>query len=153
MYVHTQYARFLPTYIVYGVSILSIITVQAIDTVSTVPYPPYPPSPIMTSHLPSLTLPSFVFENPAIAILLPVVCGTATGFAISRKKSILQVQRRRPGRRLTSACSQCLPDRVPHAQAAASASTGLRLRASMDGAVCHHGLHRVPCLHHGHRVS
>lgn len=37
----------------------------------------------MTSYIPSLTLPSLVFENPAIAILLPVVCGTATGFAIS----------------------------------------------------------------------
>lgn len=41
----------------------------------------------MTSYIPSLTLPSFVFENPAVSILLPVVCGTATGFAISRKHS------------------------------------------------------------------
>ncbi|KAG9188246.1 translocator protein [Alternaria panax] len=37
----------------------------------------------MTSYIPSLTLPSFAFENPAVAILLPVLCGTATGFAIS----------------------------------------------------------------------
>ncbi|EDU50449.1 translocator protein [Pyrenophora tritici-repentis] len=44
----------------------------------------------MTSYIPSLTLPSFVFENPAVAILLPVVCGTATGFAIS--PSVSQVQ-------------------------------------------------------------
>lgn len=39
----------------------------------------------MTSYIPSLTLPSFAFENPAVAILLPVLAGTATGFAISRK--------------------------------------------------------------------
>lgn len=45
----------------------------------------------MTSYIPSLTLPSFVFENPAVSILLPVVCGTATGFAISRKYSQLYV--------------------------------------------------------------
>lgn len=37
----------------------------------------------MTTYISSLTLPSFVFENPAVSILLPVVCGTATGFAIS----------------------------------------------------------------------
>ncbi|OAL55994.1 benzodiazepine receptor family protein-like protein [Pyrenochaeta sp. DS3sAY3a] len=37
----------------------------------------------MTTYIPSLTLPSFAFENPAVAILLPVLCGTATGFAIS----------------------------------------------------------------------
>ncbi|CAO2656975.1 Nn.00g057780.m01.CDS01 [Neocucurbitaria sp. VM-36] len=37
----------------------------------------------MTTYIPSLTLPGFVFENPAVAILLPVVCGTATGYATS----------------------------------------------------------------------
>lgn len=42
----------------------------------------------MTTYIPSLTLPSVVFENPAVAILLPVVCGTATGFAISRKSRV-----------------------------------------------------------------
>ena len=41
----------------------------------------------MTTYIPSLTLPNFVFENPAVSILLPLVCGTATGFAISRKFS------------------------------------------------------------------
>jgi hypothetical protein len=39
----------------------------------------------MTSYIPSLTLPSFLFENPAAAILLPVACGTAIGFSISRQ--------------------------------------------------------------------
>lgn len=39
----------------------------------------------MTSYIPSLTLPSFLFENPAAAILLPVACGTALGFSISRQ--------------------------------------------------------------------
>ncbi|KAJ4989230.1 TspO/MBR family protein [Stagonosporopsis vannaccii] len=37
----------------------------------------------MTAYIPSLTLPSFLFENPAAAILLPVACGTAVGFSIS----------------------------------------------------------------------
>jgi hypothetical protein len=38
----------------------------------------------MTTYIPSLTLPTFLFENPAAAILLPVACGTAVGFSISR---------------------------------------------------------------------
>ncbi|KAH7086841.1 translocator protein [Paraphoma chrysanthemicola] len=37
----------------------------------------------MTTYIPSLTLPSFLFSNPAAAILLPVACGTAVGFSIS----------------------------------------------------------------------
>jgi benzodiazapine receptor len=45
----------------------------------------------MTSYIPSLTLPNFAFENPAVAILLPVLCGTATGFAISRKIFVLLI--------------------------------------------------------------
>ncbi|KAL5414475.1 hypothetical protein PMIN03_003178 [Paraphaeosphaeria minitans] len=35
----------------------------------------------MTTYIPSLTLPNFVFENPAVAILLPVLAGTAVGFS------------------------------------------------------------------------
>ncbi|KAK3675532.1 hypothetical protein LTR78_004615 [Recurvomyces mirabilis] len=35
----------------------------------------------MTTYIPSLTLPSIVFEQPAAAILLPVVAGTAVGFS------------------------------------------------------------------------
>ncbi|KAL5406402.1 hypothetical protein PMIN03_007823 [Paraphaeosphaeria minitans] len=37
----------------------------------------------MTTYIPSLTLPSFLFSNAAAAILLPVACGTAVGFSIS----------------------------------------------------------------------
>ncbi|CAK1354626.1 Translocator protein [Cercospora beticola] len=37
----------------------------------------------MTTYIPSLTLPAFLFEQPAAAILLPVAAGTAIGFAIS----------------------------------------------------------------------
>jgi len=48
----------------------------------------------MTSYIPSLTLPSFAFENPAVAILLPVLCGTATGFAISRKPAVFLFRNR-----------------------------------------------------------
>jgi hypothetical protein len=44
---------------------------------------------IMTTYIPSLTLPTFLFENPAAAILLPVACGTAIGFSISRMTALL----------------------------------------------------------------
>ncbi|KAF2132575.1 TspO/MBR-related protein [Dothidotthia symphoricarpi CBS 119687] len=37
----------------------------------------------MTTYIPTLTLPTFIFENPAVSILLPVACGTAIGFSIS----------------------------------------------------------------------
>ncbi|KAF2869299.1 benzodiazepine receptor family protein-like protein [Massariosphaeria phaeospora] len=40
----------------------------------------------MTTYIPSLTLPAFVFEQPAVSILLPVVCGTAIGYSISPTK-------------------------------------------------------------------
>lgn len=40
---------------------------------------------IMTSYIPSLTLPSAVFANPAASILLPVALGTAVGFTLRRK--------------------------------------------------------------------
>lgn len=35
----------------------------------------------MTTHIPSLTLPSFVFEQPAMSVLLPVVSGAAIGYS------------------------------------------------------------------------
>ncbi|OAG09011.1 TspO/MBR-related protein [Paraphaeosphaeria sporulosa] len=35
----------------------------------------------MTTYIPSLTLPNFMFDNPAVAILLPVLAGTAVGFS------------------------------------------------------------------------
>ncbi|TLD24416.1 TspO/MBR-related protein [Venturia nashicola] len=34
----------------------------------------------MTSHIASLTLPSFIFANPAVAILTPLALGNAIGF-------------------------------------------------------------------------
>lgn len=40
----------------------------------------------MTTYIPSLTLPSAVFENPASSILLPIALGTAVGFGTRRKK-------------------------------------------------------------------
>jgi len=39
----------------------------------------------MTSYIPSLTLPSAVFANPAVSILLPIALGTAVGFSMSPK--------------------------------------------------------------------
>lgn len=41
----------------------------------------------MTTYIPSLTLPSAVFENPASSILLPIALGTAVGFGTRRKKN------------------------------------------------------------------
>lgn len=35
----------------------------------------------MTTYIPSLTLPSFIFDNPAASILIPVAAGTAIGFS------------------------------------------------------------------------
>lgn len=39
----------------------------------------------MTTYIPSLTLPPFLFENQAAAILLPVAAGTAVGFSTRPK--------------------------------------------------------------------
>lgn len=38
----------------------------------------------MTTHIPSITLPGFIFENPAVSILLPVALGTAIGYSQRR---------------------------------------------------------------------
>ncbi|KAK4981875.1 hypothetical protein LTR66_009636 [Elasticomyces elasticus] len=36
----------------------------------------------MTTYIPSVTLPGFLFEQPAAAILLPVALGTGVGFSV-----------------------------------------------------------------------
>jgi translocator protein len=41
----------------------------------------------MTTYIPHLTLPGFVFANPAVSILLPIAAGTAVGFATSPKNT------------------------------------------------------------------
>lgn len=38
----------------------------------------------MTTYIPSLTIPSGIFLNPAASILLPVALGTAVGFSVRR---------------------------------------------------------------------
>lgn len=40
---------------------------------------------IMTTYLPSLTLPRVVFEQPAVSVLLPVVCGMGVGYSLKRR--------------------------------------------------------------------
>jgi benzodiazapine receptor len=42
----------------------------------------------MTTYIPSLTLPSVIFENAALSVLLPIAAGTAVGFSTQRKTSI-----------------------------------------------------------------
>jgi benzodiazapine receptor len=39
---------------------------------------------IMTTHIPSLTLPAFIFQKPAAAILLPLALGNAVGLSIAQ---------------------------------------------------------------------
>jgi benzodiazapine receptor len=41
----------------------------------------------MTTYMPSITIPSFVLERPAAAILLPLVLGNVVGAATRRKNS------------------------------------------------------------------
>ena len=41
----------------------------------------------MTTHIPSLTLPSVIFENSAASILLPIAAGTAVGFSTRPKET------------------------------------------------------------------
>jgi len=41
----------------------------------------------MTSYIPSLTLPVFIFNQPAASILLPVALGTAVGFSVQPKET------------------------------------------------------------------
>ncbi|KAF2270595.1 TspO/MBR-related protein [Lojkania enalia] len=41
----------------------------------------------MTTYVPSLTLPKFVFEQPAVSVLFPVVCGTAVGYSTRPDKT------------------------------------------------------------------
>ncbi len=38
----------------------------------------------MTNYIHSLTLPGALFEQPAVAILLPVILGTGVGFSMQR---------------------------------------------------------------------
>lgn len=42
----------------------------------------------MTTYIPSLTLPSVIFENAALSVLLPIAAGTAVGFSTQRKTCI-----------------------------------------------------------------
>lgn len=41
----------------------------------------------MTTYIPSLTLPSAIFANPAISTLLPIAAGTAVGFSTQPKQT------------------------------------------------------------------
>jgi hypothetical protein len=94
----------------------------------------------MTTYVPSLTLPSFLFENPAAAILLPVACGTAIGFSISRMRPVSVY------RHLLTDSSKRHPNHIQGVEAASAASAGLGLWPSMDRSLRYHGLHCLPRL-------
>ena len=40
---------------------------------------------IMTTYIPSITIPTAVFQHPAASVLLPIALGTAVGFSTRRK--------------------------------------------------------------------
>jgi hypothetical protein len=42
----------------------------------------------MTTYIPTLTLPSVIFENAALSVFFPIVAGTAVGFSTQRKQDI-----------------------------------------------------------------
>jgi benzodiazapine receptor len=48
----------------------------------------------MTTYIPSITIPTQVFLNPAASILLPIALGTAVGYSTRRRQisSIPQYQ-------------------------------------------------------------
>ncbi|EKG09235.1 TspO/MBR-related protein [Macrophomina phaseolina MS6] len=50
----------------------------------------------MTAFVPALTLPSAVFEKPAVAILLPVLAGTGIGFSLRNKTANLYKKLKQP---------------------------------------------------------
>lgn len=41
----------------------------------------------MTTYISSLTLPAFIFEQPAASILLPIAAGSAIGYSLSPKET------------------------------------------------------------------
>jgi benzodiazapine receptor len=53
----------------------------------------------MTTYIPSLTLPSFIFEKPAVSVLLPVLAGTAIGYSTrpDRTKNTYRALKQPPG--------------------------------------------------------
>jgi benzodiazapine receptor len=53
----------------------------------------------MTTYIPSLTLPSFVFEKAPVSILLPVISGVAIGSTVSpdRSKKVYTSLKQPPG--------------------------------------------------------
>ncbi|KAK7725103.1 hypothetical protein SLS57_004016 [Botryosphaeria dothidea] len=50
----------------------------------------------MTTFIPALTLPSAVFETPAVAVLLPVVAGTGIGFSLRTETASLYKKLKQP---------------------------------------------------------
>lgn len=55
----------------------------------------------MTTYIPSLTLPSLVFDNMAVSILLPVLAGAGIGYSTRRTFSHIYIDSlRSPGVRL-----------------------------------------------------
>ena len=41
----------------------------------------------MTTYIPSITLPGYVFENPAVSILVPIAAGTLVGYSTRPKET------------------------------------------------------------------
>jgi hypothetical protein len=95
----------------------------------------------MTTFIPALTLPRFVFEQPAVAILLPVVCGAGIGYATRRMFFFGAYI----GFVLITNSTDSRPNEgdIWKAEAASTQSSSLGIWASMDDFVCCNGIYCI----------
>ena len=100
----------------------------------------------MTTYIPNLTLPSFVFNNPAASVLLPIALGTAVGYSTRRMISppppcfLIPLTFKPPNR----SHSPRLPTSVHVMEAAAFPPAPLGLWPRLDRSLRHDGLLGLP---------
>lgn len=96
----------------------------------------------MTTYIPALTFPRFAFAQPAVAILLPVVCGAGIGYA-TRRMFIPPIAN------VMAYLADILPESRPdkkniwEIEAAPAQPSGLAIWASVDEFVRRNGLYRI----------
>lgn len=104
----------------------------------------------MTTYIPSLTIPSAIFAQPAASILLPVIMSGMVGYACRRKTfPVSPVEEYRAANVLESVRDT---ENVHGLEAAPSSSSALGFRAGLDGAVCTDGLLGLSCMDHRHEL-
>lgn len=106
----------------------------------------------MTSYISSLTLPGYIFERPAAAVLLPVLFGTGVGFSMRRTRPLPNsLSSTRFVAQLTLS-SEANPGYLSRPKTASSQTSSICLRPSMDKPLCRYGLRLIPRLDHGHGI-